>query len=342
MKRNLLMLLFVLFLLEAKADLILGMDKKGDTIALAYKKKIILVSIQSGKTIYELDIKADTAVVNSLNRYIFDHTNSKHVGLSANVNVPKIDILNLTFHRQELWVGFKYFDVFSNSTFGVLKLDSSMQFKGFCMMTDQGYIMPPYFPLEIKDGFIMATVLDSNAIKLKKYKLNLATYTAEVHSFNGGKIYSVKQKEFQADSLRLLYSIKGLNYKSYFVFPTPILYHLNQVLYLNSCCVNFNMSQLYPKPFGDGTYLSFDRQINRDNFVMLSTANWNDSLFFLYTFNDTNRVTLEYFDAIKNQYTYRDFRIKSKDTYFILDKWFIYAVQIKSGKVVINKHRIYI
>ncbi len=341
MRTFILTILIACSLMELKADLILGMDIKGDTMALAYRKNIVLVSIQTGKTIFELNYATNAALQSAIKRYENTNTIIHNKKLDAQKHSSEIKLLNLTFLHKELIIGFKCENVDLITKYGLFKLDSAMQFAGLCMIDTPFYKMQPYHTLEIKHGILMTTILDSGYIKLYKYKLDFKTSKAEFLKVENSRAYSIKQQNNPNDSLRYLYSVKGKFYAQYYVFPTPVLYQNNQNLFLNSCCVNFTHYQMFPKLKGDGTYLAFDRQIKQDKYVMLTTGSWNDSLFYLYTFNDTNRVTLEYVDVNKMQYTYRDFKIKTVDTYFILYNRFLYAVQVKEGKIQIRKFKLY-
>ena len=351
------LLLFVIVLSachESRADLLLGMCGKGDTMAIAYKKTIRLFSLKSGKTILETTLVADTAIVNAIYNKSIGFCGIKQEEKQLHYeSLSKFTIVNLTYHDNELIVGFRYYtkeNLNSKIQYGLIKLDEKMVFAGFCLFKKPAsgvFNLQPYFPLEITGKRVVLPEFDSAKVMFSEYFMDFKTsvaYRTKVVS-NAPQI-SKFTNVFSSEGIVFnpsFYSIRNQSYNYYIQFPFPVIYRGNAV-WENDAFGIGKLLQLDRSDvhLGDGKTLLFEQQKKRDKYVFLSSNSWNDSIFYLATSNvDTSRVTLILESNKYKMFTYRDYKISLKDTYFWIQDYRLYAIRWKDGEQKIESHSIY-
>jgi hypothetical protein len=355
MVKKLLLTLFLLLAInESRADLLLGMSSKGDTMAIAYKKTIRLFSLKSSKTISETVLVSDTAIVNAIYQksvgFCGIAAEEKQVHYES---LSKFTIVNLTFHKNDLIVGFRYYikeNLHSKIQYGLIALDENMAFKGFCLFKRPSsgvFNLQPYFPLEITGKRLVVPEFDSAKVMFSEYFMDFNTtvaYRTKVLS-NAPQI-SKFINVFSSEGIVLnpsFYSIRNQSYNYYLQFPFPVLYRGNGI-WVNDAYGIGKLLQLDRSDvhLGDGKNLLFEQQKKRDKYVFLSSNSWNDSMFYLTNSNwDTGRVSL-FMESIKYKtYTFREYKIPTKDTYFWIQDYRLYAIRWKDGVQTIESHSIY-
>lgn len=354
MTKKLLLLLLVISCFELRADLLLGMTSKGDTMAIAYKKTIRLFSLNTGNTITERVLVNDSMLVNSIYRKsigfcgITDEFKNVH-----RESLSNFTIVNLTFHQSELVVGFRYYikeNLHSRIQYGLILLDDKLAFKNFCLFKRPAsgvFNLQPYFPLELNGKRVVLPEFDSSKMMFSEYFIdysNSVAYRTKVVS-NQPQI-SKFLNVFSSESIVFnpsFYSIRKQSYEYYIQFPFPVLYKGN-AQWVNDAFGIGKLLQLDRSDvhLGDGKTVLFEQQKKRDKYVFLSSNSWNDSMFYLTTSNiDTSRVTL-LMESIKyKMYTFREYKISLKDTYFWIQDYRLYAIRWKDGKQSIQTYTIY-
>lgn len=354
MTKKLLLLLLVISCVELRADLLLGMTSKGDTMAIAYKKTIRLFSLKTGKTIAERVLATDSAIINTIYK--------KSIGFCGILaeekkvhreSLSNFTIVNLTYHQSDLIVGFRYYikeNLHSKIQYGLISLDDQLAFKSFCLFKRPAsgvFNLQPYFPLELTGKRVVLPEFDSLKMMFSEYFIdfnNAVAYRTKVIS-NQPQI-SKFLNVFSSESIVLnpsFYSIRKQSYQYYIQFPFPVLYKGN-AQWVNDAfgigkLLKLDRSDVH---LGDGKTLLFEQQKKRDKYVFLSSNSWNDSMFYLTTSNiDTSRVTL-LMESIKyKMYTFREYKISIKDTYFWIQDYRLYAIRWKDGELSVESHPIY-
>lgn len=354
MLKKLLLIIVITICVESKADLLLGMTSKGDTMAVAYKKTIRLFSLKTGKTITERVLVTDSAIVNTIYRKsvgfcgITDEFKNVH-----RESLSNFTMVNLTYHQSELVVGFRYYikeNLHSRIQYGLILLDDKLAFKSFCLFKRPAsgvFNLQPYFPLELSGKRVVLPEFDSAKVMFSEYFIdysNSVAYRTKVLS-NAPQI-SKFLNVFSSESIVFnpsFYSIRNLSYNYYVQFPFPVIYKGN-AQWVNDAFGIGKLLQLDRSDvhLGDGKTILFDQQKKRDKYVFLSSNSWNDSMFYLTNSNwDTGRVTL-LMESIKyKMYTFREFKISTKDTYFWIQDYRLYAIRWKDGVQTIESHSIY-
>jgi hypothetical protein len=354
MTKKLLLLLLLISCFELRADLLLGLTSKGDTMAIAYKKTIRLFSLKTGKTITERVLVTDSAIVNSIY-----YKSIGFCGILANErkvhreSLSNFTIVNLTYHQSDLIIGFRYYikeNLHSRIQYGLISLDDQLAFKSFCLFKRPAsgvFNLQPYFPLELTGKRVVLPEFDSAKMMFSEYFIdfnNSVAYRTKVIS-NQPQI-SKFLNVFSTESIVLnpsFYSIRNQSYQHYIQFPFPVLYKGN-AQWVNDAFGIGKLLQLDRSDvhLGDGKTILFEQQKKRDKYVFLSSNSWNDSMFYLTNSNwDTGRVTL-FMESIKyKMYTFREYKIPTKDNYFWIQDYRLYAIRWKDGVQTIESHSIY-
>lgn len=343
---NKLFLIVFLFLsFSSRAVLISGMHSKGDTLAILYKKKLLLISLKSGKTLMEKDLSKDTSYVNLIIRKTLSKGKAVDPGSIQAARAPEITGINLTYYGQDLYLGFIYKPKGKDSSlYGIAKFDTTLKCLGVCILMPESKIYPalqPYFPLDIQQNSVLLPECDSITVRIGKYKMDFVRSECRFEKIVIPEVYKSAQIDLSNNRRPpFLYAIPLSGFKFYAVYPYPVWYSGFKTTYLNSCCPSVDPGVIQDIK-GNGTYLDFNRQINLGAPVLLTYNMWNDSLFFLNNFGDTNRVSLTYFSMEAQKFTYRDFKVKPKDNYFLLANLNLYAISIKDEKVGIQRFKLY-
>lgn len=338
---------------ESKADLLLGMDIKGDTMAIAFKKTIRLIMISKDSTLNEFILVNDTAITGSIYRKSaqFNRVEEKNRADLRN-SINDFSIVNLTWHENHLYAGFRfYIGKFRESKiqFGVIKLDEKMKMEGFCLIrnpTSTAVItIPPYFPLELKGKHeLIMPYFDSAYISIGGFHMNFKNSESMLinritKKANVDKYLNV----FTSENIvftPMLYSIRGMGYVNYINFPHPVIWRGSDDLVNDPYNLRHKFKLQRDVSNSDGKNILFDRQIKIEKKVFLASDSWNDSFFFLSSSDDSLKIELIYESIKYRKYTY-DIFPKSKDTYYMLRYRRIYAIRWKDGKSSITIYPIY-
>lgn len=354
MQKRLLLILLLFISAESRADLLLGMTSKGDTMAIAYKKTIRLFSLKSGKTIAETTLVSDTSIVNAIYNKSIGFCGIKQEEKQLHYeSLSKFTIVNLTYRQNELIVGFRYYtkeNLHSKIQYGLIKLDEKLAFSGFCLFKKPAsgvFNLQPYFPLELTGKRVVLPEFDSAKVMFSEYFIDFNTSVAyRTKVVNNAPQVSKFINVFSSEGIVFnpsFYSIRNLSYNYYIQFPFPVLYRGNAV-WVNDAFGIGNLLKLDRSDvhLGDGKTILFEQQKKRDKYVFLSSNTWNDSMFYLTTSNiDTSRVTLIMESLKYKMYTFREYKISLKDTYFLIQDYRLYAIRWKDGEQKIESHSIY-
>jgi hypothetical protein len=343
MKKILIFLIVVLSAKSSKADLLLGMCAKSDTLAIAYKKSIRFINLDSAKVLFEITPNIDTSITNSIYRKSIKFCSIPSESRNQHLkSIIDFSIVNLTFSESNLIVGIRYFigeNLNSKIQYGLLKFDKKMHFIGLClfMSNDERIVqLPAYFPLEISKNYVILPEYDSGRIRFCEFNIDFISSKALITKVINNNPEVVNYRKINSTQKCLInpsfYSISGLKYKYYFQFPFPYLFSGNADWYNDA----FNLKK-YLKldrsnvTIGDGKTILFEQQKNLDKFVLFSSNSWNDSMFYLCSTDDTARLTLIKESNKIRAYTYQNYKIITKDTYFLIQNYKIYAIKWKNG-----------
>lgn len=355
MKKLLLIAFLLSFSFQVKADLLLGLAAKSDTIAIAFKKNIRLISLKTEKTLSEFSPAADSTITGliyrkALSSFLSDPNTTVSELKKA---IEDFTIVNLSFNGSDLMVNFKFFKQYSSKSrlqFGVIKYNAQMQFQGFCLYKSASGIfnINPYFPSEFKGNTLLVPEFDSSRIQLSEYTLNYDESLALRSRIIQRKFYNFKEINVFANRNILLspmiYSFQNNQFQRYIIHPHPVMFYTNGELANDPYNARYKLTPQEgkngPVYFKNGENILFDMEINREKKVVLATNSYNDSIFMATTDDDSSRVDV-IFESNQGKYTYRTFRIATKSTYFCIHNYYLYAIRWKDGIATIEKRKMY-
>ena len=327
-----------------KADLVLGMHAKGNQVAFAFKKTIRVVSVTSDSVLFEKELCKDSHIVN----LIYQKAKSMAVR-DGNENPFLLDnikdftTVNLTYFNNDLWIGFRYYAKKQKESvwkYGVIRLGADYTFKNFYLLklpAQHAFNFPPYFPLEFKDKqTLLMPDVDSGKIVFREFNIN--EIQNEITLGNVFKKNVQIRPQIQVKYPEgivfdpTFYSIQGDKYERYFMFPKPVLLKDNKKVVLDMFGLK-NQLKTYAAPrFSDGSFLLFNRYISTDTMVLLASFKDKDSLKFLVSVPDKERIWLENYSINQGLFTFDYLKSSSYDTYFIIQERRIITLNL-NGKV---------
>ena len=338
MRFKLIFSFFIFISLNLKADLVLGMHAQGNQLAFAFKKTVRVVSVITDSVVFEKELCKDTQLVN----LIFQKAKSMAIrDGSPNPwllsNIKDFTTVNLTYFKGELWIGIRYFNAKpkeSKYNYGLIRLNENYQFKNFYLFKlKQAFTFPPYFPLEFKDQeTILLPDTDSGKIVFRAFNIyekqnEILPGTIFKKDVQVQKMMQVKYPE----SIVLdpnLYSVQGDQYQNYFMFPKPVLLNQSNKIVLDAHGISSQLKNYQVPHFGDGTFLMFNRHISTETIVLLSSLKHNDSLKFLVSIPDKERVWLHVYNQKEKNYITYYIKASPYDNYFLVQERRIIALSV--------------
>ena len=327
-------LLYIIFILllsnELKADLVLGMHAQGDRVGFAFKKTIRVVSLKTDSVLYEKELCKDTHVVNLIYRKakLLAIKDGKENLYLLN-NIKDFTIVNITFYNNDLWIGFRYYSKKPNESswkYGFLRLNQDYEYKSFYLIklpAQHSFTFPPYFPIEFQnEQTILMPDIDSGKVVFRTFIVN-----EQQNEINQGAVY---KKNIQTKSLMQVkypesivmdpcfYSIQGSNYEHYILFPKPIILSNSSKIDLDVFNISNQLKTSQAPRFGDGKFLLFNRYMAIDTMVLLSSLKDQDSIKFIVSSPDRERVMLFIYSIKQKQFSTRFLKLHAVDHYFII------------------------
>ncbi len=355
MKKLILFVILATFSMQVKADLLLGLAAKSDTIAIAFKKNIRLISLKTEKTLSEFSPAADTTITGLIFRKALSSFQSDPNTTVSELKraIEDFTIVNLTFNGTDLMVNFKFFKQYSSKSrlqYGVIKYNAQMQFQGFCFYRSASGIfnINPYFPSEFKGNTLLVPEMDSGRIQLSEYTLNYEQSIAMRSRIVQRKFYNYKEINIMANKnivlSPMIYSFQNNRFSRYIIHPHPVMFYMNGELSNDPYNTRHKLSPQEgkngPVYFKNGENILFDMEISREKKVVLATNSFNDSIFMVTTDNDSSRVDVIY-ESMKGVFTYRSFKIDTRSTYFCIHNYYLYAIRWKDGVATIERRKMY-
>jgi len=331
---NKIILILILFCnsFYLRADLVLGFHAKGNNVAFAFKKTIRVVSVFRDSVLFEKEMCKDSHIVNLI------YQKAKSLAIRDGNenpflldNIKDFTTVNLTYFNNDLWIGFRYYAKKQKESiwkYGLIRLGADYTFKNFYLLklpVNHAFTFPPYFPLEFKDNqTLLMPDVDSGKIVFREFNINEVQNEITLGNVFKKNVQIRPQIQVKWSEGIVVdptfYSIQGDKYERYFMFPKPVLLKDNKKVVLDIYGLK-NQLKTYAAPrSSDGSFLLFNRYLTMDTFVLLASFKDKDSLKFIVSQPDRERVWMFTYYINQEQYRFDFFKSPSYDTYFIIQE----------------------
>ncbi len=323
-----------------KADLVLGMHAKGNHVAFAFKKTIRVVSVIRDSLLFEKEICKDTHIVNLI------YQKAKSLALRDGNenpflldNIKDFTTVNLTYFNNDLWIGFRYYAKKQKESiwkYGLIRLDADYTFINFYLLklpAQHAFTFPPYFPLEFKDKqTLLMPDVDSGKMVFREFNINEIQNEITLGNIFKKNVQMrpyIQVKYPQGIVLDpSFYSIQGDKYERYFMFPKPVLLKEKNKVVMDAFGMRDQLRTFSAPSYTDGAFLLFNRHLTTDTFVILASFKDKDSLKFIVSLPDKERVWMHVYHINQEQYQTSYFKWPAYDTYFIIQERRIIALNL--------------